>query len=854
MHANASGDPDRTSDAEANLDYGPNAAALPANGANPIAGIWSGYVEAPASDFFNISVDTDAAATVGLDLDGVPITLAQNGTRWHNTEPIQWRAGTLYAITLTVENVHTAVGVRWQTTVSGAQWKTTARGWEIIPGRYLYPSTVRDHLLAGYTRFFKAASLAAALNLSSAELAHLGADVDYQIDGQSWLNALPVTGSASVATAYALTHALRALLDFARLKAAFSRTDERLLGVLEDPPAAAKNGELLALTLWDAASLTALLDRFGIAENDLTHLATLQRVATAFEQTQALGVAAGELIAATTNAPTPDVVRDLQGALRARYATSDWIDVIKPINDDLRALQRDALVAYVLHQMRSNPASAHIDTPDKLFEYFLMDVQMQPCMQTSRIRSALSAAQLFIERCLMNLEPRTAASAINAAQWEWMKRYRVWEANRKVFLWPENWLEPELRDDQSPFFRELMSELLQSDITEDTAAAALGKYLVKLDGVAHLEPCGIHVAEHDPGVTDDVAYVVARTSGSSRAYYWRRRDGGSWTPWEQIKLAIDDNPVIPVLWKNRLFVFWLKIIPQLATAAAPTGLATPDKDLTALRTSEIKTPPPQFTVQAMLCWSEYYNGSWQPAKTSDPNLPTTLTTLGHNAFDRSKLVLSAEIGSETLEIDISGQGSSSFLLYNTHSLPVRAEDQPMTFFFGEGDRRSLVTDKGTLTATYSPGYILGFGLPVPTSLPRPILTNSLPAATVQPTHHVAHPWDAPFFYTDSSHVFYVSTEDRPVSVSKWDGYVVSPKKPPKVTVKIPPLVFEPVFVKPDLLGPVIDGVAKGISDPLPMATFLSQDAYLTKGLGTVGTVPFGGSQLGPAGSVANQNG
>ncbi len=46
-----------------------------------------------------------------------------------------------------------------------------------------------------------------------------------------------------------------------------------------------------------------------------------------------------------------------------------------------------------------------------------------------------------------------------------MKRYRVWEANRKVFLWPENWLEPELRDDQSPFFKQTMGELLQGDIT-----------------------------------------------------------------------------------------------------------------------------------------------------------------------------------------------------------------------------------------------------------------------------------------------------------------------------------------------------------------------------------------------------
>jgi hypothetical protein len=28
-------------------------------------------------------------------------------------------------------------------------------------------------------------------------------------------------------------------------------------------------------------------------------------------------------------------------------------------------------------------------------------------------------------------------------RWQWLRRYRVWEANRKVFLYPENSLEPE---------------------------------------------------------------------------------------------------------------------------------------------------------------------------------------------------------------------------------------------------------------------------------------------------------------------------------------------------------------------------------------------------------------------------
>ena len=79
-----------------------------------------------------------------------------------------------------------------------------------------------------------------------------------------------------------------------------------------------------------------------------------------------------------------------------------------------------------------------------------------------------------------------------------MNRYRVWEANRKVYLFPENWLEPELRDDKSPFFKEIESELRQSDITEDSATTALLNYLSKLEEVAKLEPCGIYHIPADP--------------------------------------------------------------------------------------------------------------------------------------------------------------------------------------------------------------------------------------------------------------------------------------------------------------------------------------------------------------------
>ncbi len=40
-------------------------------------------------------------------------------------------------------------------------------------------------------------------------------------------------------------------------------------------------------------------------------------------------------------------------------------------------------------------------------------------------------------------------------RWTWMKNYRVWEANRKEFVYPENWIQPDLRHDNGAYFKEL---------------------------------------------------------------------------------------------------------------------------------------------------------------------------------------------------------------------------------------------------------------------------------------------------------------------------------------------------------------------------------------------------------------
>jgi hypothetical protein len=820
-------------DIASNLDYAPQTKnSLPANPTpgNAISGIWRGYLEAPESGFFNFHIEADATATVTLTLDGKTIALTQATTRWQNADPIELRAGALYEVELKVEKVKDIVRVQWE-------WTPKGQGRTVIPARSLYPTTVYQRFREAYIRFLKTASLATGLGLTASELAFFATHSDYQINGDGWLNALVVEGDPQPAVARALLKPLQALLDFARIKAEVAPGDESLLAVLRDPATAPENAEslLFAITRWNRDALNELLAWFGGNVAGLGSFGWFRRVYDAMGLVRQLGISAQMLTQATTNEPTADTVRALQAALRARYDAADWREVIRPINDELRGLQRDALVAYILHQMRSHPESAHIDTPEKLFEYFLMDVQMDPCMLTSRIRFALSSVQMFIERCLMNLEPRVSPAAINAKQWQWMKRYRVWEANRKVYLFPENWLEPELRDDASPFFKETMSELLQGDITEERAAVALLNYLSKLEDVAKLEPCGLHYIPADPAKrTGEVVHVVARTAGARRKYYYRRYEYGYWTPWEEIKLDIEDNPVVPVVWNDRLFLFWLRILKQ-----GPNTVEKPfskEGDLVSLKTSDIKTDPPKVTVQALLCWSEYYNGKWQATRTSDVARPLRLSEFAPDRFDRSRVSLSVLFWTKgALRIIVSYENSfgASFFLHNAYSTPELREGKKEPHF---SPKRALETTTDTLRIGY-PNF----------NTANDVAHNAISDRAVQPNHPVeGDPWDPPFFYEDARHVFYVTTEGQASWVREWN-FPWIPVKPPLVVPHIPPLVVPPIPI-PDPIGPVTRQPGFGTINPSPVERYVTEDAYVHRGIGTSGTVRYGEKEIGVAGS------
>jgi Neuraminidase-like domain len=778
------GSPALEEEAVESIYYQPLQMALPQNPAGGdagISGVWSALLQPPDNGFYNFYVRAGAQAEIILRIDDQTRSLTLENGVWSNDEPVELKAGRLYTLELTAKKAKDLLVLEWAS-------PTMAR--VPVPPSALYPSIPLQHFTATYVRLLKGLTIAEELGLSAEELKHFGAHHDYQINGAGWLNALPVAPQpAADATTRALLDGFTALLQYDALKQEMKLRDGSLALLLEDPEATTGEGAslLLRVTGWNEDDLDKLIERFGLNRSALS-LPHFRRLKDAFEVLKTLGVNAATLVKVTTNNPNGETVRDLQGALRARYDASAWNKVAQPINDALRSQQRDALVACILHEfsLKDDMSLKQIDTPDKLFEYFLIDVEMDPCMQTSRIKQAISTVQLFIQRCLLNLEPQVKASSINAREWEWMKRYRVWEANRKVFLFPENWLEPELRNDKSPFFRDLESELLQSDITDDAAATALLHYLEKLDEVAKLEICGMYYEENEEGNSaDDIIHVVARTTGARRTYYYRRLDGCFWTPWEKVDLNIEDNPILPVVWKGRLFLFWVSML-QEGVAQETSGLGS--NKLIELSASELRgaSGDVKIKVKVTLFWSEHYNGKWQPARTSDINRPVELGQFLPGAFDRANLKLRSVNYGGVLYIQVDypdvtdGQDHLYFRLYNTHSSPFQRnealdppENQDETLdgilYRDPIPTRFFKLENGNLRIDYSL-FDGNDDFSHEILLPPEFDEHTV----MEPAHWVNRIIETPFFFQGSRHAFFVRPSRRNIPAITQPGAFPTP--------------------------------------------------------------------------------
>jgi hypothetical protein len=856
LAADTAGPPAQTVPAVAGVDYADGSpVALPQRPGDPtatVSGDWRGYLAAPDNGLYILSVLADDSAAVTLRLDGQPIALtpaaAGTGrTEWRNQQPVELAAGVLRELRLTVTGVRSRLALRWQA-------KGLARA--PVPAGALYPRQAVDAFAATHLRLLKAAAVTELAHVGPAELRWSATRPEYAVAGRSWLDALPTQPASDAAVVRALFDVANDLLGYAALRDDLDVPGDLLLRVLTDPAATGPDGRPLraALRGWDEAGLASLLTRFGLTQADLRRVQALARVVAAFAVAARLGVATTVLLRAVTNQPDDAAVSALRAALRARHDAADWRTLLQPISDDLRARRRDALVGQVLHGLAATPATAHVDTADKLYEHLLIDVATDPCTRTSRIRQAIATVQLFTQRCLLHLEPEVDPSSIDAERWEWMKRYRVWEANRKVFLYPENWLEPALRDDKSPFFRDLESALLGADLTDDAAARSLGTYLDQLADVAQLEASGIYLEQNDLGVAvgtaDDVAHLVARTAGAKRRYYYRRNAGAAWTPWERIGIDIPDNPVLPVVWRGRTLLFWLGVNAEAQPVTGPPGDAS--AKLTDLTVGGVRTGVGgQVNQKVILYWSEYTDGKWQPPATSDVNNPLILGPLDPGGFDRTKIAMFASLGIDgELWVDVLGQGyGGTFILFNTHSVPARLDEQP----YGPNPTYpSLIARQRFLWPT--PGLAFTYYDPFADErwFSHDVLARAPLRQVVEPLHRLGDAFSAPFVLQDRRYAFWVRPVVSSILVPEWEEPYVPEQPPP--TVVIPDL--GKVFVVGEVPVPIDprppfspEAFRAEVINPSPIRAVVMANPNIRTALEIGDAVRIDGVDIGPGGAL-----
>jgi hypothetical protein len=334
---------------------------------------------------------------------------------------------------------------------------------------------------------------------------------------------------------------------------------------------AAADPTLLARVLDVPAGLVpGLVRSLSIAPSD-TAASALSRLLACAGLAQLLGVG-GETLALAVSQSYVDesaAADALLAAVRTRHP-----DDLDGVDDALRSRRRDALADFLIHS-----AFPQFTSREDLYQYFLIDVELQGCVRTSRVVAATSSVQLYVYRCLMNLEQdrraasdpaavRVPPSLVPADEWKWRKNYRVWEANRKVYLWPENYLEPALRDDKSPLFRELEADLLQKPIDEQSVLDAFSNYLTGFEELARLRIAGSY-HEYEMRAHTDVLHLFGVSEADPPTFYYRavrnahygvtEADKGTvWEPWRRIDVQIASRNVSPIVLYGRLYVFWVE--------------------------------------------------------------------------------------------------------------------------------------------------------------------------------------------------------------------------------------------------------------------------------------------------------
>jgi hypothetical protein len=252
---------------------------------------------------------------------------------------------------------------------------------------------------------------------------------------------------------------------------------------------------------------------------------------------------------------------DLVAMLKAKSAGGDWAQAYKPVSDREETVRRDGGVPLAVWLSGSPPLN--ISSTRALSEFLLIDLETSACDVTSAIVEATGAVQTYLQRCRLSLEQGVVSLGdIAPAWWPWLSNYRTWEANRKIFLYPENYLDPNLREDRTELFRKFQEELQQSKISATSVERAFTNYLTGFADLAKLRTVESFRAKAPhpiSGTPVETVFFLGRTEAKPYYYYYRAlRPRNVWSQWSKIDVATTSPDASLVFAFNRLILFWVE--------------------------------------------------------------------------------------------------------------------------------------------------------------------------------------------------------------------------------------------------------------------------------------------------------
>ncbi|QGI76916.1 hypothetical protein CEK25_001822 [Fusarium fujikuroi] len=305
----------------------------------------------------------------------------------------------------------------------------------------------------------------------------------------------------------------------------------------------------------------------------------------------------------------------------------------------LKERRRSALTDYLL--MDDDLQLLRLASADDLYDYFLIDVKMGAEMETSRIRQAISTIQLFVQTCFLGIEEKygVPAAAVRSlkSRWGTLGRFTTWEANRRVFLFPENWIDPTLRDTKTEPFKALEASILQGDLTEEFISNAIKSYVYTVQPIAHLD---VQAYLWDKGDNDRARFhFFARTRTEPHQYFYRCLELEPfgklellpyWYPWTTLDIgtppqAVDNTGeaqpkpgayMIPTLVRGRIMLF----VPEISLKSKPSEeFAT--QSITTMATMPLNTAQPTTKYwEIKMAWMELRDSKWSPRVVSPDSL------------------------------------------------------------------------------------------------------------------------------------------------------------------------------------------------------------------------------------------